>query len=202
MTKPHAYTDEEALELFFGHIARIFRYWAQAPNISGAEGMSETEARMEGFLFSLLVMFDGGSMGMPSLAIVPCPHEEDEAFARSQGENWWTGSMLNDTSMHEVFPWAKLRTGEAAELPVTLTKTVWLATVTHKHGSDDYAGASQEEVEAKVAAYCREWALKEKGGFELPIDLDDRSAIDTYFGEIDYEFYDLRHFDVAFPATP
>jgi hypothetical protein len=113
MTKPRAMTPEEMRAAMFEHMALMLRWWRDetperlAPLIK--PGQTEIQARLEGFLFSLLVMFDGGTGDIPGLNIVPAPHADDEAYCRSQGENWWTDRAINDTQMHEVFPWEKCR---------------------------------------------------------------------------------------------
>jgi len=109
MSEPRALTPEEMRAEMFGTMAALLKYWRDLPNPFIPPGQTDLGARMEGFLFSLLVMFDGGNMGIPGLNIVPCPHEDDEAYCRDQGENWWTEKVINDTQMHEVFPWKTVR---------------------------------------------------------------------------------------------
>ncbi len=108
---PRAYTAEEGRELFFNHLAGIYDYWAKLPNPHRSEGQTVEQARMEGLLFSILVLFDGGSGFMPGFDIYPSPHPDDEEYNRSQGENWWSTEVcINaDTAMHEIFPWKDLR---------------------------------------------------------------------------------------------
>lgn len=109
MTEPRAMTPEEMRAEMFDHMAGMLAYWRDADLSMKPKERSEIQYRMECFLFSLLVMFDGGSAALPSFAIAPMPHPEDEAYCRDQGENWWTEEKINDTQMHEVFPWEKCR---------------------------------------------------------------------------------------------
>lgn len=102
-------TAEEMRDAMFGHMAAMLVYWRDLEKPFVAEGQTETGARMEGLLFSLLVMFDGGSMGTPAFDIIPCPHEDDEAHCRAEGGNWWVGEIVTDEPMHEIFPWEKCR---------------------------------------------------------------------------------------------
>lgn len=110
---PRAYTAEEGRAMFFEHISGIYSYWRDIDLPPGwnAKGQSETEYRMEGFLFSLFVLFDGGSGFMPGFNIFPAPHEDDEEYRRSQGENWWspTEPINDNVSMHDSFNWQELR---------------------------------------------------------------------------------------------
>lgn len=82
MDDPRAYTTEEARDMFLRQVAQIVKYWgddARTPTVRG---------KLEGIAFSMLTALDGGSIGLPRCAIVPLPHEEDEAYLRSVGENF------------------------------------------------------------------------------------------------------------------
>jgi hypothetical protein len=109
MAEPRALTAEEMRAAMFEHMAAMLAYWRDVELHMKPAEQSEIQYRMEGFLFSLLVMFDGGSADLPAMAITPMPHPEDEAYCRDQGENWWSEEEINDTQMHEVFPWKKCR---------------------------------------------------------------------------------------------
>lgn len=111
---PRAFTADECRTMMFEHMASSLVYWRDLPvdRLSFRNGeQSELHARMEGFLFSLLVMFDGGSANLPAFDISPAPHPGDEAYCRDTlRENWWSASIvINDTQMHKEFPWEKCR---------------------------------------------------------------------------------------------
>lgn len=94
-------TPEEARAEFFDTVAVMFRYWRDVPKPMIVDGQSEAAARMEGFLFSLLNIFDGTNLTLPAFDIVPAPHPEDEPK--------WPQEPINDCAMHEIFPWEKVR---------------------------------------------------------------------------------------------
>lgn len=109
MSEPRAYTTEEMRRMFLDHLTGIVRYWEMTkidrPEFVEAvqKAGGELRYRMEGALFSILVMLDGCSGGMPAFDIYPSPHEEDAAYHRENGENWWSaeedihgGEMLHD----------------------------------------------------------------------------------------------------------
>lgn len=113
-SEPRAFTAEECRNMMFAHMATCLVYWRDLPADrlhAGAHGQSDLHERMEGFLFSLLVMFDGGTGNVPAFDISPAPHPDDEAYCRDTlGENWWPdGTVVNDTQMHEIFPREKCR---------------------------------------------------------------------------------------------
>ena len=103
---PRAYTPEEARELFFRHLDGLARYWAN-------ETRGPTElGRMEGLVFSILVMFDGCTMGMPAMDIHLSPHPNDQEYHRKNGENWFEpGQVINDCSLHDEWcEWKRQKT--------------------------------------------------------------------------------------------
>lgn len=110
---PRAYRVEECREMFLDQVSNIYRYWLniELPHGWDAKGQSETEYRMEGFLFSMFVIFDGGSTGVPGFDLVPVPHPEDREYLIEQGENWWPENQpINvDYSFHDSFNWQRLR---------------------------------------------------------------------------------------------
>lgn len=105
--EPRAYTVEEMRQIFIDNCKQLTRYWAKidltrpefrADIIRGGEALY----RIEGFLHSMLVMFDGGSE-LPAFDIVPSPHEDNEAYCRINGGNWWTkGVVINECQLHEM----------------------------------------------------------------------------------------------------
>lgn len=106
--EPRAYTTDECRQMFYAQIWQVMTYWKRlsADKLFVAPGQSEIDARLEGFLHSLLCIFDGVS-GIPGFDIVPTPHPDDEEFNRNEGENWWPsdGKPINEGMMHEEYPW-------------------------------------------------------------------------------------------------
>lgn len=107
MAKPRAYTAAEMRKMLLDYINQIRDYWLTV-DVSGKEFQAqlakdgEARYRMDGFIHSMLVMFDGGSMAMPALDITPSPHESDEQYHKDQGENWWPDDVIiNDVQLHD-----------------------------------------------------------------------------------------------------
>ena len=74
------------------------RYWATVDLDRPREG--EVLARIEGFMHSVLVMLDGGT-DLPAFDVTPAPHESDEEFHRTNGENWWARKVINECQLHD-----------------------------------------------------------------------------------------------------
>lgn len=93
-----AYTNEEAKYRFLSQIRAQVGYWARV------EGRNEIE-KLEGLAFSILNIFDGTTVDLPSMDIVLRPHPDHEEYCKSQGEHWWPdGLVINDeTHLHEEF---------------------------------------------------------------------------------------------------
>ena len=100
MTKPRVLTEEEARKKFLEAAKNIIAYWA-GHNDSNVPANSTTKERLEGCVFSLLVMLDGGNMSMPGFKVIPTPHPNDKAFHKSRGENWWPDDVDIAGSLHE-----------------------------------------------------------------------------------------------------
>ena len=189
MTEPRAYTEAAAQSMFFDHLAGVFRYWRDVELNSKPKDQTELAYRMEGALFSTLVMFDGGSMAMPAFVISPAPHPDDEAYHCAHGENWWdVETMVNDTQMHEVFPWSKLREPGMPDTPPPLPeqpKDVWLAVINYKDGTNFYAQPTKAKLDAEIAEYCRQCSNGEE--VTLTDAMTDEEVIDTYFDAVTSE---------------
>lgn len=107
--KPRAMTAEECRTALFAHIAATCKYWETIDLPVSRRDSSEINYRLTGFLHSILVIFDGGTV-LPAFDISPSPHPDDEEFHRSEGDNWWpTGVVINDVALHETFPWETVR---------------------------------------------------------------------------------------------
>ena len=97
MKKPRAYTVDEMREKFLDHLIRLKDYWlneARTPDTAG---------KMDGMLFSFLVMFDGGNLMMPAFDITPSVHPDDIEYHKTEGENWWAQEVINDCQLHEEY---------------------------------------------------------------------------------------------------
>lgn len=111
---PRAFAADECRNMMLEQMASCLIFWrdVERERLTFREPeQSEHHARMEGVLFSLLVMFDGGCVSLPAFDISPAPHPDDEAYrCDTVGENWWpSGTVINDTQMYESFPWEKCR---------------------------------------------------------------------------------------------
>lgn len=97
MTTP--YTKEEARQHILAHMRTMARYWARVENGGSVED------RIDGFAFSMLVMFDGSSAELPAMNIALAPHPEDKAYQQGQGERWYEpGTVINDDChLHELW---------------------------------------------------------------------------------------------------
>lgn len=106
MSRQH--TQEEIREKFLAHLAALPAYWA------AVEGKT-TEEKLEGLLFSVLVVLDGGSGDLPAFEVIPSPHPTDEAFHKDEGSNWWPSwpedlseredivTVHGDSALHELY---------------------------------------------------------------------------------------------------
>lgn len=95
--KPRAYTEEEVREMFLSHIRSLADYWSKVP------GRTTREA-LDGLAFSILNIFDGTTMDLPSMDIHLSPHEDDKEYHRKLGENWFEPEMLlNGCMLHEMY---------------------------------------------------------------------------------------------------
>jgi hypothetical protein len=102
--EPRAYTAEEVRDMLLSHVRAVAQYWANLPESDPATGKSHTIAdRCEGVAFSILSMLDGCSMGLPAITLKLDPHEDDQAFLQSEGENWFEPGMELSFMLHEHF---------------------------------------------------------------------------------------------------
>ena len=93
-----AKTELELREQVLETIRSIAAYWADLPDKSDRE-------RCDGLAFSVLSMFDGCTIGLPSFDIVARPHEDDKAYCQDSGEDWIEdGTLINsDVLLHEFW---------------------------------------------------------------------------------------------------
>jgi hypothetical protein len=99
---PRAYTREEMTRMFINQARTLVKYWDEVDLKSARTDETEQRQRLSGLLFSLFSMMDGSTVGMPGFILVPCVAEEDVAFHREQGDNWWphwTGTVPDDLTL-------------------------------------------------------------------------------------------------------
>lgn len=96
MPKPK--TKEEIQKEIVEHFDGVARYW------SGLENMSNIE-RCRGVVFSILVAFDGMSMGLPAMDIVMRPHPEDREYCIEEGVDWYPQQLTvnDDVMLHDLY---------------------------------------------------------------------------------------------------
>ncbi len=100
-----AITREEARKMFLDEIYSIKEYWEKE------EVTNDTiKGRLEGCIFSILVLIDGGHIGFPAMEISMHPHPDDEQYHKDHDENWFEmGQLITDdvVELHDM--WAKVR---------------------------------------------------------------------------------------------
>jgi hypothetical protein len=82
---PRAHTTEEVRTKFLDHVTMMVRYWETVQT----GGDKTTRERLEGLAFSMLVMLDGASSGLPKFIVQPDPHPSDRQYHIDQGENYF-----------------------------------------------------------------------------------------------------------------
>ena len=90
-------TVEQTREDFLGTVHRIADYWASCSNRT-------PQQYCDGVAFSILTLLDGCHAGFPATNISVQPHEEDEDFCKSIGDDWYeTGMVFNDCYLHDLY---------------------------------------------------------------------------------------------------
>jgi len=84
---------------FLDHIEHLRDYWLGKGH-SNVDPNRSAEDKMNGFIFSLLVTFDGGSAALPGFDLIPAMHEDDEAEAYSP---FYDGKVINDCQLHDLW---------------------------------------------------------------------------------------------------
>lgn len=77
------YTEDEIREKFLKHVHGIIRYWLNESRTP------DTKEKMEGAVFSILVLLDGGSCGSPGFKVIANPHPDDKEYLIGEGENYY-----------------------------------------------------------------------------------------------------------------
>ncbi len=98
--KSRAKTEKETKMEILEYIKTMRNYWIDLPSKSLKE-------RMNGIIFSILVMFDGES-DLPAMDIVIRPHEDDRDYNEKYDTNWFPdGLILEDGDLHNL--WGEYR---------------------------------------------------------------------------------------------
>lgn len=93
-------TKDEMREMFLDECRGMCDYWANLPGDRGAR------ERIDGAMFSLLVLIDGSSGGFPAaIDLVMRPHEDDKQFCIDEDEDYVVdGQVINDDChLHDLF---------------------------------------------------------------------------------------------------
>lgn len=98
------YTVGEIRKQFLEHIRGLVNYWDGIPEKTITE-------KLEGLAFSILVVLDGGAMGLPGFIVAPIPHPSDKQFHVEEGEDYYPdnyeieGRIKGDIAgeLHELF---------------------------------------------------------------------------------------------------
>lgn len=93
-----AWTKEEVRAKFLAHMKSVAEYWINEPRAT------TSREKVEGVLFSLMVVFDGGSGGHPAINLAVSPHADDKAYHEGNGENWYEPGLVfnDDCQLHEL----------------------------------------------------------------------------------------------------
>jgi hypothetical protein len=107
MSEPRAYTKEEVRKQLLDSIRGLINHWEESAKSGRLDNRPEgrTKAAMNGLAFSILNIFDGTSMSLPSFDLVLRPHEDDKKFNIENGSNWFEdGQVINDDLyLHEIW---------------------------------------------------------------------------------------------------
>lgn len=96
MSEPREKTEEEVVTELLEHMQVIARFWNRSDG--------STEEKLDGLLFSMLVMIDGGSAGICGFSLTPSFHPDDPEFLKGEGEDWYPTCPINDdVQLHELY---------------------------------------------------------------------------------------------------
>ena len=96
--KPRPFTSEEVTTQFLEHIKQLKNYWLKQGK--------DKEDTVDGIIFSILVMLDGGSMGLPGFSVKPDPHPSDKEYHIENGNNYYSSKTDISGCLHEL--WGKV----------------------------------------------------------------------------------------------
>lgn len=99
MSEPREYTQEEMMEKLLRHMWVMVDWWAKEnrpPN-------DQPREKLIGLMHSFLCIFDGCTMEIPTIELIPMPHEDDEQYHKDNSSNWWPRLCAEDplvTTIH------------------------------------------------------------------------------------------------------
>ena len=85
MTKPREYTTNEIREMFLDQVRGNIEYWNK---VELKPENDNQKYRIEGAIFSTLVLLDGGT-NLSGWIVAPCPHPEDKQFHIDNQSNYF-----------------------------------------------------------------------------------------------------------------
>lgn len=94
--KPRESTREEIQAEYLKYAAAMVIYWLNEDRRPTAL------EKMNGLVFSLLVMIDGES-SMPSCKVIPHSTQESQAYRKHDGENWYPQGVDIAGNLHEIW---------------------------------------------------------------------------------------------------
>jgi hypothetical protein len=90
-----AKTAEEVREELLDHVRTMVDYWDKTER--------DKKGALSGLAFSILTMIDGAAE-LPAFDLVCRPHPDDEAFHKSEDEDWYPdGMVVNECMLHDLF---------------------------------------------------------------------------------------------------
>jgi hypothetical protein len=99
------------------------------------------------------------------------------------------------------------RSGQRLNPKSTIPLRLYQAEITHKHGTDIYTEATQEALDRRIAAYCRDnwgdWRDGSDAGDDEtdPQTLSDEEVTKRYFDAMEGEYVEESHVDVEIPVA-
>lgn len=93
------YSKEDVVEKLLLRIKAIRDFWLYE------DQSDDVKTKIDGFIFSLLNMFDGGTIDIPHLNISCDPHPCDKEFCVSNEQDYFEpGQVINDDcSLHDLW---------------------------------------------------------------------------------------------------
>ncbi|VGO13672.1 hypothetical protein PDESU_02229 [Pontiella desulfatans] len=68
---------------------------------------------------------------------------------------------------------------------------IWLAAISHKHGSTVYAAVSRERLIHELHGYVKSWWSRELPEEVFPDGMPEEEAVDRYFGKVGHEYLEF-----------
>lgn len=95
-------TEDEVRNEFIEHVHGVVEYYKRSDN--------DIDSKLEGVAFSILVLLDGGTLGLPKFIVAPDPCPEDKDFYINEEMcNYYPENYMNTIncdisgSLHESF---------------------------------------------------------------------------------------------------